>query len=68
MKINEVLSSKEAVLVRTEKSSCIFTFWMGQTVEIIRIKLLGQCQDKGLYQANVDLEAEGLSKTELVNY
>ena len=35
---------------------------------MILIKLLGQCQDKGLYQANVDLEAEGLSKTELVNF
>ena len=39
-----------------------------QKIKIIRIKLLGQCQDKGLYQANVDLEAESLSKTELVNY
>ena len=39
-----------------------------QEIKIIRIKLLGQCQGKSLYQAKVDLEAEGLSKTELVNY
>lgn len=29
---------------------------------MIRIKLLGQCQDKGHYQANVDLEAVDLER------